>query len=54
MDKEVSCRDCRSYNKYPGYQKGMWILCGYGGRCYVRNQEGNCKFYKRKWYKFWV
>ena len=54
MDKKVSCRNCRSYDKKKINRFGVWIPCAHGGRCYVRNQDGKCKLYKRKWYKFWV
>lgn len=51
--KKVYCKNCECYLPSK-YDKGGWAMCSLGAKCYTNNKSGFCKYYKRKWYKFWV
>jgi len=57
----VFCCDCKYFDKQDGCDKSIdniyitpkntfdWV-----GSALEYNSEYNCKYYKRKWYKFWI
>jgi len=61
----VYCKDCR-YIRYimnhePVFHAGFYgcVLSKYSpftpwDDCKVKNKDGSCKYYKRKFWKFWI
>ena len=70
LNKKVCCKDCYYRGNFSpefcfcnpdgivyygsGTKKSSCILDRNVVRCYVRNSDGECKQYKRKWWKFWI
>ena len=60
----IDCRNCKycPSNYYKGPFIGLVNICYCGKEdstwgenvCGISNKNGNCPYYKRKWWKFWI